>query len=260
MILVYGFFGLLCLVLPALILAWAEWNYSTTWSTSIDQETVDGVKKGWFNVWGEDSPGKTHIAPRPRRGHSMVTTEYEDNTYILLFGGRGNDFKKRHVPKTYNIEKVNGTIIFTTYDNKSVNPCDDNGQYYSESQRSGCDVNHTSMIDVGSFYNDVWAYKLCDEFADSPERVFAHPCINNGWELWHPGGLEGGCNIELGILVSIFAALMLCIFITLCEYALHYVCILCMSSTCKLYVYYLITCTLPHFPPVMICYAATSLL
>ena len=45
--------------------------------------------------------------------------------YILLFGGRDNQNATDHVPKTYHIEKVNGTVSFTSYEDKPVNPCAD---------------------------------------------------------------------------------------------------------------------------------------
>lgn len=45
----------------------------------------------------------------------------------------------------------------------------------------------------------MWAYRICNETAG--ERVFGQPCINSGWMLLDAGGFEGGCTIELGILV-----------------------------------------------------------
>ena len=45
----------------------------------------------------------------------------------------------------------------------------------------------------------MWAYRICNETAG--ERVFDLPCTNSGWELLNPGALEGGCSIQLGILV-----------------------------------------------------------
>eukprot|EP01035_Chromulina_nebulosa_P018558 gene18558-24281_t len=117
-----------------------------------------------------------------------------------MFGGRDNDGKYSHIPKTYNIEKVNGTIIFTTYDQKPVNPCTDaTGEYYTAEQRASCTTNATeaALIDIGIIYNDVWAYKLCEQ----SDRIFDGPCENTGWIQWHPGGLQGDCTIELGITV-----------------------------------------------------------
>jgi hypothetical protein len=65
----------------------------------------------------------------------------------------------------FNLFQTNETIRFTTYTDKPVNPCNDKtGEYYTIEQRNriGCDnTTDYSMIDVGVFYNDVWAYKLC---------------------------------------------------------------------------------------------------
>ena len=95
--------------------------------------------------------------------------------------------------------KVNGSIVFTTYDAKPVNKCNDlHNLYYSPSETAGCNYNTTSTIDVGEIYNDVWAYKICDY----PERGWDSACNETGWECWFVGALQGGCTIQLGILVN----------------------------------------------------------
>ncbi len=112
-------------------------------------------------------------------------------------------------------------MTFTTYDEKPVNPCNDyNNTYYTplQQKQAGCklievhdevktDFNYYSQVQVGVFYNDVWAYRLCDvkKPTDPPEklgRYFDTQCEGEGWLNWHSGALEGGCQFELGTLVS----------------------------------------------------------
>ena len=213
--------------------SWHEWKYKTQWS---ENDGDKGAKiASWYGYWGEKpAPGfelSAQNAPRPRRGHSMVafydkmkTLIYKGSTLIIMFGGRDNEAKFEHIPRTYNVAKVNGTVVFTTYKDKPVNACNDvNGLYYTPAERQGCNFTISSKINVGIIYNDVWAYKLCER---SPEprstpgygpldnydrskldpkarygRYFDEPCENSGWLLLHPGALEGGCVIQLGILV-----------------------------------------------------------
>lgn len=123
-----------------------------------------------------------------------------------MFGGRDNDGTFEHIPKTYNVETINGSLEFTTYDEKPVNACFDyTGKYYSAAERAGCNTTAASSaeINIGIIYNDVWAYKLCPingtTDTTDPQRYFDGPCEGSGWVLWHPGALQGGCVIELGI-------------------------------------------------------------
>ena len=61
------------------------------------------------------------------------------NRYLILFGGRDNDDWVNHVPKTYDVTEVNGTLSFKTYDQKPLDPCaDPNHLYY---QAGSCQVN-----------------------------------------------------------------------------------------------------------------------
>lgn len=93
------------------------------------------------------------------------------------------------------IAQIGGRIEFTTYEDKPVIACHDEANEYftkEEQEALGCTGNETT-ITVGLFYNDVWAYNLrCT-------RYFDGPCEGSGWIIWHPGALEGGCNIQLGI-------------------------------------------------------------
>ena len=112
--------------------------------------------------------------------------------------------------------------MFTTYDERPVNPCNDPLQiYYSPEEQANCNftqtnVNGTSFnsqnsqyseVDIGLIYNDVWAYKVCNTSSIPPERGFDTACEDTGWVLWHPGALQGGCVIELGIEVWIYYTL-----------------------------------------------------
>jgi hypothetical protein len=162
--------------------AFRQWNYSITESD---------VYTAWENTWKVANELDVGGAPRPRRGHSMVVFGKK----IIMFGGRGNEAFATHIPKTYNVEKVNGSIYFTTYDQKPVSACYDlDNIYFTKEQQieAGCTGNETKVM-VGTFYNDVWEYDLdCD-------RYFDGPCEGSGWKLLHLGALEGGCSIELGI-------------------------------------------------------------
>ena len=183
---------------------WAQWNYTVQWSEDLDK--VISLSTQWHSFWdlenyyGDDSP------PRPRRGHSLHLIKTDDEsdfggaTYVVLFGGRDNNQKAVHIPRTYNVERTSeGNIEFTTYDERPVNPCNDfAGKYYDAAERAGCEINSTasSLIDIGLIYNDVWAYKLCNPVPPNnytfPERGFDTPCVDSGWVLWHPGALQGG--------------------------------------------------------------------
>lgn len=111
------------------------------------------------------------------------------------------------------VEQDNGTLSFTTYEDKPVNPCNDvEGKYYTD--RSMC-VNGTdySQIEIGVYYNDLWAYRLCDMYNSTNTtgetgRYFDTQCEGEGWVNWHIGAREGGCTIELGSLVRFFSCLL----------------------------------------------------
>ena len=127
---------------------------------------------------------------------------------MVLFGGRDNDQKAIHIPKTYNVKSVNGTIVFTTYDEKPVSPCNDfSNTYYTVTEQTAANCNKsstaTSEVNIAQTYNDVWAYRLCEQGGNNSKRSFDGPCNGTGWELWSPGALQGGCVIELGIEVSV---------------------------------------------------------
>ena len=152
---------------------------------------------------------------------------YQGYTYVIMFGGRDNDNTSFvHIPKTYKVETANGTIRFTTYDQMPVDPCNDfKLQYYTQDQINAANCNNGvshDKITVGIIYNDVWAYRMCERVNEPPstpgfsinppktigisdkpptKRYFDSPCVGSGWVMLHSGAPEGGCVIQLGILV-----------------------------------------------------------
>lgn len=90
-----------------------------------------------------------------RKGLTMPTTSYADNYYgyegwetgrwVVLFGGRSNDIRKEHRPKTYEIKNDQGVLYIEDYQEKEV-----------ESSYATAD----SMVNVGLYFNDVWAYPI----------------------------------------------------------------------------------------------------
>ena len=168
------------------IFSWSQWKYETEWVPINPIFTVNGENTMnytyWESIWGTDPPQgidpKNPIAPsvndqkapRPRRGHSLLHVKtrkdsiYKGYTYLIMFGGRDNEDRRKHIPRTYAVDKVNGSLQFTTYDQRPVNPCNDvAGHYYTAKERAGCQTNTTNpaLINVGIFYNDVWAYRMC---------------------------------------------------------------------------------------------------
>eukprot|EP01041_Mallomonas_annulata_P005967 gene5966-12038_t len=184
-------------ILPLLCVSWRPWNYTYLPSVN-DTEQVSKFQL-WKNTWGRKdafgnltAEGLRIHGPRPRRGHTLVVI----GTYLVMFGGRDNNLPRElHVPKTYNVKDINGVLEFTTYDKKPVSAClDTQGLYYSAAERASCTGNET-RITIGRFYNDVWAYNMnCTRFFDGP-------CEGSGWEIWHPGSPNGGCSMEMGVLV-----------------------------------------------------------
>jgi len=113
-------------LLPLLCLAvwlqstygWNEWNYNVSWSTIPSQ--VASLKQQWETIWspiaedGTKGYEGTSMPPRPRRGHSFhviktaVNSDYLGAVYLVLFGGRDNNQKAEHIPKTYDVVTVSG--------------------------------------------------------------------------------------------------------------------------------------------------------
>lgn len=121
-----------------------------------------------WQIWThpDDSPGA-------RDGHSL----HVFNNTIILFGGRNNEILTEHHPKTFETERVNGTLRFKSYLSKSVVNC---GQLTPE---------ECYNITVGRFYNDVWTYPL------TCNRAWDTGCIDNTWTELESGAALGGCTL-----------------------------------------------------------------
>lgn len=96
---------------------WNKWNYTVQWSTV--QTQVSSLQQQWRLIWSpiaEDGVTPTYVGddfpPRPRRGHSFhviktdVNSDYKGAVYLVLFGGRDNNQKAEHIPKTYDVITV----------------------------------------------------------------------------------------------------------------------------------------------------------
>ena len=83
----------------------------------------------------------------------------------------------------YEIVTINGTLQFSTYDEKPV--------------QEAC-ANLTSpdcqrFIPLGVMMNDIWEYPLdCTRWSDLS-------CRHEGWKVIDPGAVLGGCAINDGI-------------------------------------------------------------
>jgi len=175
--------------------AWQEWIYNST------------TTEDWRKLWGYKE------GPHGRRGHSMVLY----GTQIILFGGRDNEIRRNHVPRTYEIENQNGTLEFTVYDESPANPSLLNCTYpgrkngtrdsdYNPDYQSAGGVNGTeddpcsNIIEVGLYYNDVWSYELnCERYADhSCQGPEGKDKTEHTWVVRHPGSWQGACKMVLG--------------------------------------------------------------
>lgn len=105
--------------------------------------------------------------PGPRRGHSFHLW----NNSVYLFGGRDNDIFQEHIPKTYKIVTVNGTLQFSTYDQNPV----------QEACNNVSSPLCQSTVPLGVYYNDIWEYPLgisvgvCDSCVLL--QRFTSPCL-----------------------------------------------------------------------------------
>lgn len=104
-------------------------------------------------AWKEWSWGNKTFQPGGRRGHSMVLFK----NHIVVFGGRTDDTDVPHVPKTYEIEQINGKLEFKSYNEKPVVP--ECNQTYID-QKIPCRSEEQSTTKVGVYYNDVWGYNI----------------------------------------------------------------------------------------------------
>lgn len=211
----------LLVLLVGYVSGWTQWEYDTAFSM-LGKESDQGInlKNAWKVFWTDEPPigwQDSNKAPRPRRGHSMVPftspagSPYGATDMVVMFGGRDNDGTFRHIPRTYKVESVNGTFVFTTYDKMPVNLCFDDGTYYDIKEiEEKCKTPESKDpdIDIGIIYNDVWAYIMCpfddgNNNVNYNRRYWDSPCVGtgSGWIVLNIGALEGGCVIQLGFLV-----------------------------------------------------------
>lgn len=90
---------------------WNEWDYSVQWAE--DESKITALQNEWHSYWDLSQFKGNPSPPRARRGHSLHLiktderfTEYGGHTYIVMFGGRDNDQKAEHIPKTYDVDSV----------------------------------------------------------------------------------------------------------------------------------------------------------
>ncbi|KAL4086898.1 hypothetical protein PRIC1_013956 [Phytophthora ramorum] len=122
------------------------------------------------SCWRQWTWSVNDSSPTARRGHSLVTYDSQ----LIVFGGRTEDATRTHVPKTYEITRVNGSLEFLSYE--------DNIAYDSES----------TEVPVAVYFNDVWSYNInCTRFADNG-------CVNSSWEALDEGAEWGGCKMVFG--------------------------------------------------------------
>eukprot|EP00956_Cyclotella_meneghiniana_P039918 scaffold182810_cov23-Cyclotella_meneghiniana.AAC.1 len=179
--------------------SWQKWNYTSF------------ANDNWKEFWS------TATGPNARRGHTMVVF---NESKVVLFGGRGNDAHRPHVPSRYNIVEDRGLLEFSTYDEHPLSSVfDPQSEFcqpvqtcvsltdassgneevcsYSWQHLTRQDLSHTEQttieemcgfVPVGVYYNDVWEYDTeCLRFAD-------HECAQDGWRILHNGIVFGGCS------------------------------------------------------------------
>jgi len=134
---------------------------------------------GWVQ-WGYEENG-----PGSRAEHSLLI--FNDTVY--MFGGRGNTEITTHDPRTFSTERVNGTVLFTSYSQKHVVPClDESGNPRNIKSLSPEDYKACYQTLIGKYRNDVWSYNL------NCSRVGDMPCLRDTWRPVVPGALLGGCR------------------------------------------------------------------
>ena len=113
---------------------------------------------GWVQ-WGYEENG-----PGSRAEHSLLI--FNDTVY--MFGGRGNTEITTHDPRTFSTERVNGTVLFTSYSQKHVVPClDESGNPRNIKSLSPEDYKACYQTLIGKYRNDVWSYNLnCSRVGD----------------------------------------------------------------------------------------------
>ena len=176
------------------------------------------------NAWTQETLSPTTTGPGARRGHSLVVL---NETKVILFGGRGNDAHRQHVPKRFDIVEIDGVLEFSTLDSMPLNniyspdselcqpvmtcvslknSSSENNEVCSYSWHhllhDGISPSDQATVEAmcgfapaGVYYNDVWLYDTdCLRYAEKS-------CVNDGWRIVHEGSAFGGCNNVEGKLV-----------------------------------------------------------
>ncbi|RLN88754.1 hypothetical protein BBJ28_00009809 [Nothophytophthora sp. Chile5] len=92
---------------------------------------------------------------------------------LVVFGGRTEDTTRTHIPKTYEITRINGSLEFLSYEDKVVQ------------------ASASTEVPVAVFFNDIWSYDISTSVVN---RFRA-------WEVLDTGADWGGCKIVLGAYV-----------------------------------------------------------
>jgi hypothetical protein len=110
------------------------------------------------------------------------------NDSVYVFGGRGNWFSTAHDPRTFSTERKDGTVVFTSFNQKHVIPCfDADGQPQNVASLTPEAYAACYNTTVGVYMNDVWHYNMnCTRDGDKPCR--------EGWSKLVEGALLGGCR------------------------------------------------------------------
>ena len=160
---------------------------------------AENAAAGDMNYEEENNEYWLDCQPGERRGHSLniITgglslpktstsneTVIREGRWVILFGGRSNDIQKLHEPKTYEISEDQGVLYIDNYENKKL----------ESSYKTG-----DSNVNIGLYYNDIWAYPL-----DCLERSGDTACEEENWIQLHKGAPLGGCEMVEGVEICPF--------------------------------------------------------
>ncbi len=145
---------------PPAVSGWRQWFWQG------DIRNISYSNRDFFETDG----------PYSRRGHSLLLHRGDQ---VVVFGGTSNNEQKVHQPKTFQIEEIDGSLEFTSYDQKEVVDCE--GKL-----TKACKV--FPFITRAAFFNDVWTYNM------SCERYGSDACVDQGWTQRDGGAKWGGCK------------------------------------------------------------------